>query len=601
LNGGQDALSGRVIVFSAPRPGSGCTSLAANAAVALQGIAGEAVVVVDADYTAPSLHAILDLPADSASSRVVSALGNVSTARLDRILVNHPSGVRALPAPVLARERRPLSRSQVQALVTALKRAFAWVLVDVGSTLDEMAYAFLDMADLIIVPVLPEGAGLRDARMFLDQLYTRNYSLGRVWVVASRDGMPGGMNAEEIQQWLGVRVVYRIPDERRMAGETAASATPMLAAPAFPALANAYEGFARTLIGYFGAAAVPSARHVEPALYPDESPIVLGAGYDSVPPSRRRGCFGLLAILVAVAAIAGLLFLLLGRSPEGIAWDRALTAPVALLSATDGGEGADVAPPLAEATATHLAAAAPTETPVPILAPTETPAPSATPTLTARPSETLAPTATATAAPTATPTPAPTVTASPIAAPTLTPTAAPTASVALTPTQTGTATAAPAATATLTPTASVSATAQVTRRPAPTRTPTPVPTPAVSAPGLVSPDPNATASGRVTFAWQPSGPLPPGAGYEVVWWNMGQDPAQARGFAPPTTGTTETVNLDVLYAANQFSSSGINWTVLVVQTDPYQRLTQPAGSSSRVLTYSPPSGGGESAPPPPRP
>jgi len=103
----------------------------------------------------------------------------------------------------------------------------------------------------------------------------------------------------------------------------------------------------------------------------------------------------------------------------------------------------------------------------------------------------------------------------------------------------------------------------------------------------------------VAFTWQPSGPLPPGAGYEVVWWNAGEDPAAARGVAPPTTENTLTANLDVLYQSGQLTSSSVNWTVLVVTTEPYVRLTQPSASPSRVLTIAAPGGGGGGAEPPP--
>jgi hypothetical protein len=124
----------------------------------------------------------------------------------------------------------------------------------------------------------------------------------------------------------------------------------------------------------------------------------------------------------------------------------------------------------------------------------------------------------------------------------------------------------------------------------------------VSAPSLASPATNDTATGIVTFAWQPTGPLPPGAAYEVVWWNAGENPAAARGFAPPTTESVQQADLDVLYDGGQFTSNTLGWTVLVVNTAPYQRLTAPEAIASRVLNYQPGGGdGGDSAPPPPRP
>ncbi len=137
--------------------------------------------------------------------------------------------------------------------------------------------------------------------------------------------------------------------------------------------------------------------------------------------------------------------------------------------------------------------------------------------------------------------------------------------------------------------------------PAATAGPTRSVTGATSPPDLLAPDANRQVSGNVTFQWQPTGPLPDGASYEVVWWNRNEDPAAARGIAPPTTDTTLRANVDVLYQAGQIAGPEMYWTVLIVGTDPYQRLTQPAQSVVRVMNYEAGQDGEGTAPPPPKP
>jgi hypothetical protein len=122
---------------------------------------------------------------------------------------------------------------------------------------------------------------------------------------------------------------------------------------------------------------------------------------------------------------------------------------------------------------------------------------------------------------------------------------------------------------------------------------------ALSAPALLEPRPNEPRSGVVTFRWQPAGPLPPGAAYEVVWWNAGEDPGGARGIAAATTETSLAADLDALYNSGQFKGTDLFWTVIIVRTGPYVRLIQPAESGSQLLVYAPPSGG-VPAPPKPR-
>jgi len=186
---------------------------------------------------------------------------------------------------------------------------------------------------------------------------------------------------------------------------------------------------------------------------------------------------------------------------------------------------------------------------------------------------------------------------SPTALPTRPPTLAASASAIASPTGTASPTATPTATVTLTSTpAPARSTATATAANTATATPpppavnlAPPPTPtAISSPALIEPPADETLSGPVLFRWLPAGRLPAGAAYEVVWWNQDEHPSLARGIAPPTTSLSLAANLDVLYHSNQIKGASLYWTVLVVQTSPYARLTQPGASEGRRLIYQPP-------------
>lgn len=134
--------------------------------------------------------------------------------------------------------------------------------------------------------------------------------------------------------------------------------------------------------------------------------------------------------------------------------------------------------------------------------------------------------------------------------------------------------------------------------PAPSRaaprpaTATPAPPPAAERPAsamppaLLSPGLDARLRGLVQFDWAATGDLPKGALYEVVVWSPEQDPNQAWGVAPPRSAQSLTINLDELFQSGRFPTGNLYWTVLVVEQNPYVRLTQPAASERRYLVYS---------------
>ncbi|MCB0132523.1 MAG: protein kinase [Caldilineaceae bacterium] len=213
----------------------------------------------------------------------------------------------------------------------------------------------------------------------------------------------------------------------------------------------------------------------------------------------------------------------------------------------------------------------PSSTPRPTVAPTNTVTNTPRPTLTATRTNTPVPTATP-VPPTSTPTntPRPTATNTRVVLPTPTfttvptntpvPTATPTEVPTNTPVPTSTATNPPPPTSTFTP--------------APTATPTPIPVTS-SLLVLVRPG-NGTSDGGVqAFEWTTS--IVPGAnqGFELVFWRNGQDPiASGFGLAAPTTSERVTVNLDQLdqTLGDLLEPGDYQWGLLLVQTEPYQRL-----------------------------
>ena len=56
----------------------------------------------------------------------------------------------------------------------------------------------------------------------------------------------------------------------------------------------------------------------------------------------------------------------------------------------------------------------------------------------------------------------------------------------------------------------------------------------------------------------------------------------------PTPGKALEINLDRLFESGQFSEGSLYWTVLVVQKQPYTRLTLPSVSPQRYLVYTVP-------------
>jgi pilus assembly protein CpaE len=243
---------GRVIVFCAPKGGTGRTTLAINTAVSLRSLTDEPVLLVDADYAAPALDVALNVRSDRTLTDLLPRLAGLDDELFRSIVAPHASGISVLlsPPPFTPSPAMP---SQVQALLVTLKGMFPWVVVDQGLPIDDTAFAFLDGADAIVVVALPEMVGLRNVRLLLDQFQERGHARHKVWLVLNRSSMAGGVPRGDIQTHLEAEFRHTIPDDQLLASHSINRGVPLVMSHRRSAVARAIRDLAGRLLQALGA------------------------------------------------------------------------------------------------------------------------------------------------------------------------------------------------------------------------------------------------------------------------------------------------------------------------------------------------------------
>lgn len=211
------AKAGHIVAFTSPKGGTGRTTAAINVAYWLMQESKSQVALIDADFSAPALDVAMNLHSDRSIIDLLPRIASLDNELINGVLEQHNSGLKVLLAPQPALMNQGISLPHVQQILAQMQRMFDWVVIDLGLPLDEMTYAFLDGADRIIMTVLPEMVGLRNATLMLEQLRARGYPDERIWVVDSRSTLRGGITREDIEQHLHINVTHSIPDDQPLA------------------------------------------------------------------------------------------------------------------------------------------------------------------------------------------------------------------------------------------------------------------------------------------------------------------------------------------------------------------------------------------------
>jgi pilus assembly protein CpaE len=240
--------AGKIVAVCAPKGGTGRTTTVINIGYWLMQLTKSPVVLLDTDYAAPAIDVALNLQSERSLIDLLPRINRLDKELIESVLETHSSGLKMLLAPSPSLWDQEISLPHVQQILGQMQRIFGWVVIDMGLQLSEMSFAFLDSADQILVTVLPEMVGLRNATWMIDQMRSRGYPDERVWLVINRSTLRGGISREDIEQHLHLNVKYTVPDDQNLATYAINRGIPYSISHPKSAVAKAIRGLAELIV-----------------------------------------------------------------------------------------------------------------------------------------------------------------------------------------------------------------------------------------------------------------------------------------------------------------------------------------------------------------
>jgi pilus assembly protein CpaE len=148
-------------VFSL-RGGVGVSTIATNLSVGFAQIWASPVALVDLALLSGQSALMLDIPVRNSWSDLVKINSDeIDADILQRVLLNHESGLRVLACPKRPEDAELLGVDQVQRALDLLKHQFEYLVIDLPHDFGAITLAALDMADRIVLLLSPELASIR--------------------------------------------------------------------------------------------------------------------------------------------------------------------------------------------------------------------------------------------------------------------------------------------------------------------------------------------------------------------------------------------------------------------------------------------------------
>ena len=166
VESGESRLGQIIIVFN-PKGGVGKTTIAVNVASMLQIRKGQRVLLVDCDTVTG--HVASSLGMDNVRTVADAWTEDMSTGVAEsfvEIASPHTSGVSVLVMAESPLHTEILEPRRVAEAITAARRVYDWVIVDMHPDYGPLNQVIFERADRIIVPVTPDVPAIRAAVQF---------------------------------------------------------------------------------------------------------------------------------------------------------------------------------------------------------------------------------------------------------------------------------------------------------------------------------------------------------------------------------------------------------------------------------------------------
>ena len=220
----QPTTTAHVIGLLGVRGGVGTTTLALNLAAAMANADGERrVILVDLQTSAANIAAQLGLgTADGLAALVDLEPGAITPAVLGPRLIHHASGMSLLVNADQPTPAALLTPAQVAALINSVSQLAHVVVLDLGSTLDDLTLTALGLCRRVVLALEPQRIAVAAAQNVSAQLERRGIPAARLSAaLINRTAGTVMLDKQVVESQLKLPIEVLLPPVPEVAGQAA--------------------------------------------------------------------------------------------------------------------------------------------------------------------------------------------------------------------------------------------------------------------------------------------------------------------------------------------------------------------------------------------
>jgi pilus assembly protein CpaE len=237
---------GRIHAYYGAKGGVGTTTIAINAAIALQGL-GRRVCLVDGNLQFGDHRVFLDLGLDRKSIVDLVNAPSMDGDMVARVVQRHESGVDLLLAPPSPETADLVTAAHMHEILVLLAEKYDYVIIDIDKRLDDVNLMIFDIAESIFAVMTADLSCLKNVRLLLETIGHLGYQSSKLKLVLNRSNAYTGINVKSAEGALKRPIEFQVVNEYRAAISALNTGAPFMAGKADSVLGRSVLEFARAV------------------------------------------------------------------------------------------------------------------------------------------------------------------------------------------------------------------------------------------------------------------------------------------------------------------------------------------------------------------
>ncbi|MDX2085585.1 MAG: AAA family ATPase [Candidatus Melainabacteria bacterium] len=244
--------SGRVLTIFSNKGGLGKTTLAVNLALSLSRVIGKPVALVDLNLQLGDITTFLDIAPKQTIVDIAKNIARVDRAYLENSLAYYEydgAEVFVLADPLHAEEAEEVTAAQINTVLTVLKAAFDYVIVDTTTSFDSKTLTALDLADNILLTSIVNLPSIRSTQRVLTLFDRLGYEKQKVKLIINRYIPDEEIDLDDVEETLDHEVFWKIPNNYNVVMTAINRGVPIIGVEKSDSMVDNFTEFAHRISG----------------------------------------------------------------------------------------------------------------------------------------------------------------------------------------------------------------------------------------------------------------------------------------------------------------------------------------------------------------